>query len=146
MAEGSEGIVADALEALARVASCVPGADDHLERSLARLRDVDAKGMLAYVLSAAADIDRAAARVERAEARANEALLAAEAVQRRSLVACARALLADLALTRGDCGSAVLHIRAVEPDLARPLAISARARARVEHLSARLRTLAPSSD
>jgi DNA-binding SARP family transcriptional activator len=146
MGDGSERIVADALDALARVASCVSGADDHLERSLVRLREVDAKGMLAYVLSAAGDIDRAAGRVERAEARANEALLAAEAVQRRSLVVCVRALLADLALTRGDCESALLHLRAVEPDLARPLTLSARARARLEDVSTRLRTVAPSSD
>jgi DNA-binding SARP family transcriptional activator len=146
MSEGSEGTIADALDALARVASCIPGADEHLERSLARLREVDARGMLAYVLSAAADIDRTAGRIDRAQARADEALVAAEAVSRRSLVASARASLAELALTRGDCESAILHMRAVEQDLARPLAISARARARAEHVSARLRSMSPSNE
>jgi DNA-binding SARP family transcriptional activator len=146
MSEGSEGTIADALDALARVASCVPGADEHLDRSLARLRDVDAKGMLAYVLSAAADIDRAAGRVERAQAGADEALAAAEAVQRRTLVAYAHASLAELALLQGDREGAIAHIKAVEQDLARPLAISARARARVKSISARLCPPSPSSD
>jgi hypothetical protein len=146
MAEGSEGTVADALEALARVASVVPGADEHLERATARLREVDAKGMLAYVLSAASDIDRAAGRIERAQARADEALAAAEAVQSRSLLAYAHASLAELALLRGDREGAAAHMKAVEQDISRPLAISARARARVEGISARLGAPSPSSD
>jgi DNA-binding SARP family transcriptional activator len=135
---GSDGAVADALEALARVASCIAGADEHLERALGRLRDVDAKGMLAYVLVAAAEIDRTAGRLDRAQSRAGEALVAAEIVQRRSLVAAARASLADVAIARGDSARAAEHVEAVEADIARPHAISAAVRARVHRVADKL--------
>jgi hypothetical protein len=138
MAEGSEGAVAEALEALIRVASCVPGADVRFESAVMRLRDVDAKGMLAYVLASAAEIDRDAGRLAQAEQRATEALAAAEVVQRRSLVALSRALLADLALARGDRAAARAHLDAVAAEVAQPLGVSARARARVDRATAAL--------
>jgi DNA-binding SARP family transcriptional activator/tetratricopeptide (TPR) repeat protein len=139
MSEGSEGAVADGLEALARVASCVPGADDHLDRAIARLREIDAKGMLAYVLSSAAGLDLAAGRIDRAEARAAEALRAAQAIRRATLVAIARASLAEIALACGDPARAAAHLDAVSLDPAQPFAISARARACVERATERLR-------
>jgi ATP/maltotriose-dependent transcriptional regulator MalT len=132
MSEGSEGAVADALDSLARVASGAVGAEEALEKSLARLHDIDAKGMLAYVLASAAEIDRDAGHVARAEERATQALAAAEVVQRRSLVALSRALLAELAAGRGDLETARAHLAVVTADLDRPLALSARARASVQ--------------
>jgi DNA-binding SARP family transcriptional activator len=132
MSEGSEGAVADALDSLARVASGAAGAEEALEKSLARLYDVDAKGMLAYVLASAAEIDRDAGHLARAEQRATQALAAAEVVQRRSLVALSRALLAELAAGRGDLETARAHLAVVTADLDRPLALSARARASVQ--------------
>jgi hypothetical protein len=138
MTEGSEGAVADALEAVARVASAIPGADEHLERATARLRDVDAKGMLAYVLAASADLDRAAGRLGEAHGHAIAALAAAEAVQRRTLAAAARASLAELALDRGDRDVAASYIHAVATDLTSPLAIETRVRTRLAQLAARL--------
>jgi hypothetical protein len=139
MNEGSEGAVADALEALGCVACCLPAADEHLEKAVERLRQVDAKGMLAYVLATAAEIDREAGRAERARARARAALEAAELVGRRSLVARARALLAQLALDAADRDGARAHLDAIAGELEGPLAISARARARVERAADRLR-------
>ncbi|HEY8088186.1 MAG TPA: hypothetical protein VIF09_10085, partial [Polyangiaceae bacterium] len=138
MTEGSEATIADALDALARVASAVPGAGDHLEAAIARLRDIDARGMLAYVLAAAADIDRAAGRLAQAQRRADEALAAAEAVQRRSLVASARAALAEVALARGDRRAAEEHLSAIADDVARDLLVSQRVRERVRGVAAKL--------
>jgi DNA-binding SARP family transcriptional activator len=140
MTDGSEGVIADALDALGRVACCVPGADAHLERAIARLRDVDAKGMLSYVLSLGAEIDREAKRFERARVRANEALAAAQLVDRPSSVAWARACLAELAADEADPAAARGHIDAVAADLARPLGVSQRARKRVERVASRLAT------
>jgi hypothetical protein len=136
MTEGIEGAVADALEAVARLASAVPGADGHVERAVARLREVDAKGMLAYVLVAAADIDLLAGRRESAERRAQAALTAAGAVQRRTLVAASAALLAELALANGDRAGAAARLEGVAADAAAPGAISERVRARVRRVSA----------
>jgi DNA-binding SARP family transcriptional activator len=138
MTDGSEGVIAEALEALGRVACCVPGADGHLERAIGRLREVDAKGMLAYVLVVAAEIDREAGRSARAGERSREALAAGEAVARPTVVARARALLAELAIDRSDSGAARLHLEAVAADLERPFGMSARGRARVERAASRL--------
>ncbi|MBV9946922.1 MAG: AAA family ATPase [Myxococcales bacterium] len=130
-----EVAVAEALEALARAASAEAGADERLEDAISRLRDVDAKGMLAYTLSAAADLDGAAGRMAGAERRASEALAAAQAVQRRTLVASARASLAELALAHGDRPAAAAHLAAVTADLASPLGIGRRVRARLERIA-----------
>jgi DNA-binding SARP family transcriptional activator len=138
MNEGSEGAIAEALEALARVASAVPGASDHLDRGIARLREVDAKGMLAYVLATSADLDRAAGRLAQAHQRASAALAAAEAVQRRTLVASAHASLAEVALANGDRAEAATHLEAVARDLASPLGVAERVRARLARLAAAL--------
>jgi hypothetical protein len=138
MTEGIEGAIAEALEAVARMASAVPGADVQVERTLSRLREIDAKGMLAYVLVAAADMDRLAGRVERAQARANAALAAAEVVQRRTLVAVASALLAELALARGDRAGAAARLQPLAEDVASPAALSERVRARVQRIAAQV--------
>jgi hypothetical protein len=138
MTDGSEGVIAGALEALGRVACCVQGAEAHLEAAIGRLRDVDAKGMLGYVLVVAGELDREAGRSSRALERCREALAAAEVVDRPTVVARARALLADLAIDAADLDGARAHIDAVGPDLRKPLGLSARGRARVERAAARL--------
>jgi ATP/maltotriose-dependent transcriptional regulator MalT len=138
MSEGSEGAVADALEALARVACCVPGADDHLERALGRLRDFDAKGMLAYVLSSAAEIDHASGRLDRAERRAEEALAAARVVDRHTLVMKARAVLAEVACSRGAHDAARALAARLTADLTDQALVQARTRARAERIAARI--------
>jgi DNA-binding SARP family transcriptional activator len=136
MGEGSERPVADALEALARVSACIPGADDHLARATAKLREIDAKGMLSYVLVSAAELDLAAKRRDAARARAEEGLRAAELVDRRSQIALARAILARVALADGDADAATRHLEAASADLERPLGVSARARAALAQAAA----------
>jgi DNA-binding SARP family transcriptional activator len=138
MRGGSDAAVADALEALAVAASSVPGSDAHLERAIGRLGEIDAKGMLAYVLVSAADMDRVAGRLEQAQRRSEAALAAAEAVQQRSLIASARASLAELALLRRDRAGAARELRCVDEDLVRPLALSTRVKNRVQELKARV--------
>jgi hypothetical protein len=138
MTEGSEGAITGALEAIGRAARRPVDGDERLEAALTRLRDVDAKGMLAYVLAAAAEIDREAGRRARARERAVEAVAAAEVVGRRTLVAWARASLAQLAMDGRDVREARAHLGAITPDLKKPMGISARARIRVDRAFARV--------
>ncbi len=138
MGEGTEGPAAEALEALARVALGEATAEPRLERALDALREVDAKGMLAYVLTLAAEIDRGRGAIDRARARAEQALSAAQIVARKSLVALARAVLAEIALASGDRDAARAQVDATRPDLASPHALSARARAAIERVAAAL--------
>ncbi len=138
MGEGTEAPAAEALEALARVALGESLAEERLQRAIDALRQVDAKGMLAYVLTFAADIDRARGASDRARARAEEALVVAQIVARRSLVALARAVIAETALGSGDRDTARAHVEATREDLATPDALSARARAAIERVASAL--------
>jgi DNA-binding SARP family transcriptional activator len=139
MGEGSEGPIADALEALARSAA---GEDvgAQLDRAIDRLRAVDAKGMLAYVLNSAAALDLARGGRETARARAKEALQAAEIVGRSTQTVIARAVLGRLALADGDGATAMQQLDAVREDVGAPLRVSARARTAALDLALRLGT------
>ena len=128
MGEGSERPVAEALDALARMAACVHGAEEHLARATDRLREIDAKGMLAYVLVAAAQLDLRAKRLDAAAERAREGLRAAEIVARRSQVVLARSVLARVAVAAGDSREAAQHVAAVQAEAGSRIAVSARAR------------------
>jgi len=136
MGEGSEETVARALEALARHLSDDIGPE--LDRAIARLREVDAKGMLAYALNFAATVDLERRRPESAGERASEALRAAELVQRHTQAAIARALLGRVALAGGDRASAAAQLEALRADLDSPLRVSALARAAALELATAL--------
>jgi DNA-binding SARP family transcriptional activator/tetratricopeptide (TPR) repeat protein len=131
MGDGSEAPLAVALEALARRALAEPGADEALETALKTLRAIDSKRLISYALLIAAEQDLAAGRVEMAGARAEEALTAAETVNRRTEIAHAHAILATVALMRGQKAEAVRHIQATLAGVAEPYGVSARARAAV---------------
>ncbi|HEX9407291.1 MAG TPA: hypothetical protein VF975_08250, partial [Thermoanaerobaculia bacterium] len=94
MTGGSEGPVSEALTALARIIS---GEAVEIEEKLDLLREIDSKGDLAYALVYLAELDRDAGEVDRARQRAEEALQAAEMVDRRTEAALARSLLAEIA-------------------------------------------------
>jgi DNA-binding SARP family transcriptional activator len=128
MGEGSEGTAAEALEALSRAAAGERAAWGELERAIARLREIDAKGLLAYVLTSTAELDLAAARPADARARADEARANAEVVDRATQVVLARAILGRVALADGDRAAAARHLESIAPALVRPLGVSARAR------------------
>ncbi len=93
MTGGSEGPVTDMLTALARMIS---GDSTDVERCLQSLRDIDNKGELAYALLFLAERDTQRGDTDKARQRADEALRAAEAVDRRSEAAIARALLTQI--------------------------------------------------
>jgi DNA-binding SARP family transcriptional activator len=93
MTGGSEGPVTDMLTALAR---SISGEQVDVERCLQSLRDIDNKGELAYALLFLAEHDLGRGEVESARQRADEALRAAEAVDRRSEAAIARSLLTEI--------------------------------------------------
>lgn len=137
LGEGSEGAMAAALEALARQLAGEPAADASLEACIARLREIDTKGQLAYVLNHAAFVDLREKRLERARLRAQEALSAAEAVDRSSEVAVALSILARIAAGEGPIAAS--RAKDVAQERVRRLgAISARARAAVLAASARI--------
>jgi DNA-binding SARP family transcriptional activator/DNA-binding XRE family transcriptional regulator len=93
MTGGSEGPVTDMLTALARLFS---GESADVDRCLQSLRDIDNKGELAYALVFLAERDLRRGDIESARQRAEEALRAAEAVDRRSEAAIARTLLTQI--------------------------------------------------
>jgi hypothetical protein len=136
MAEGSELPSAHALDAVNRLIRGDEDAENALEPALASLRNVDAKGMLAYVLVFVAERDLEGGRYEPAERRASEALRAATVVKRQSQTALARVVLGTVALARGDRLFAERQIEGLQSALDRPLALSARARRAVMGLAA----------
>jgi DNA-binding SARP family transcriptional activator/tetratricopeptide (TPR) repeat protein len=140
MSEGSEPAFTAALEALARQA--LDGADA-LEGPLDELRRLDSRWMLAYVLTFAASHDLQCGRAERAGERAAEAYRAADAVGRRSESALARAILARLALARGDTAEARGMLEGPLQDLAAPHSVSLRARRAVAEVAEALRIPIP---
>jgi len=93
MSGGSEGPVTEMLTALANL---IAGDDSDVERCLQSLRQIDSKGELAYALVFLAERDLQRGDSAAARARAEEALRAAEVVDRRSEAAIARSLLAEI--------------------------------------------------
>jgi hypothetical protein len=136
LGEGSEVPGARALYALIRLRRGEATSEQAVEDAIDKLRVVDAKGMLAYLLTESAENDLVAGRLERAERRASEALKAAEIVSRRSQMALARIILARVALARGDFERARRLAEATEPDYRTSRALSARARTAFESLRA----------
>ncbi len=100
--EAGDAAIAGALATLARCQRGETEAERGLDAAIARLRDADSKGHLAFVLNRAAELDLAAGRIELAAARASEALESAQQVGRRGQTALARLLLAQVAERRGD--------------------------------------------
>jgi DNA-binding SARP family transcriptional activator len=136
MGDGSSVPVAQALDALFRLRREEAGAEGEVDRAIRSLREVDAKGMLAYTLTLAAEVDLEHGRYASAERRAEEALRAASAVGRLTQTALARSVLARAALGRGDRELGRSHFEAATSDLSEPLAVSARARSAVARLAA----------
>lgn len=127
MSEGGEAAVISALKALSQRGSGDHAATVALDDAVTRLRAVDSKWTLPYVQILAAEQDLAAKDRDRAHERLAEALKAADAVGRRSEVALARSLLAQLAWEAGEEAEAKRQLATVQADLLRPGVLSARA-------------------
>jgi hypothetical protein len=135
LGDGSELPFARTLSALTKVARGDGEGSSELEQALAGLRAIDTKGHLAYALNFTANLDLCAGRVPLAKARAEEALHAAEAVGRRTEVARARTVLAQVAHRTGASSAASAHIEALRDDLDRPLGLAATVRRAVAALA-----------
>jgi hypothetical protein len=109
LGESVEGPAASVVEALAT------GAEAHswtaLDAALEAVRQVDGKAMLATFSNFAAELALARSEPQRAEALARSALEAAAAVSLRSQQVLARAMLAKVALARGNAGEALEALR-----------------------------------
>jgi hypothetical protein len=135
--EGSEEPFVAALGALARLELGETGATSAAEQALERLRRVDSKAHVAYVLNALAHHDVRAGRTE-ARRRAQEALRVAESVGQKSETAVARSHLAILAHAGADPDAARALLDACQTDFNTPLALSARARTAIAQAAERL--------
>jgi tetratricopeptide (TPR) repeat protein len=118
MGEGSERPVADALRALADCMLGDAAAGDRVDQAISRLRNIDAKALLARVLTIAATIDLQRGHQLRAAERAQEARRVAEAVGHRSEAVMAQVLLARAARDRGDAAEAKRWLDLSARDLA----------------------------
>lgn len=109
--EGSEAPFARALEGLCRYAL----SDDPqtLDDALAELREVDAKYRLAYTLTRAAQIDIDRQRYSSAVNRAEEALTAAQILERATEMLLAHRALAEAHLALGDKTAHSRHAQAM---------------------------------
>jgi hypothetical protein len=105
---GSEAPFATALVALCRVARGDREADTDLESAIVALRHADAKQRLSFILRTAASIDLERGRRETARVRAAEALELATAIDCRSEMADAEAVLASATRVPED-GAATLQ-------------------------------------
>lgn len=128
MGEGSEAPFAATLDALAATVLGESSAEDRLEHAIGVLRSIDAKALLSRALTLAAATDLKYGHLERAAIRAEEALLAAEVVGRRSEIVMARVLLTRVALRCGDAAAAERHAQAAATDLRDPHSVAAHAR------------------
>lgn len=100
--EGSEAAVANALAALVRYWLQYPKAEEELTQAIATLQQVDAKRILAYVLSGAAEVDLGSDRPELAVERARTALQNAQIVNHPSEIALSWAILVQGLLALGE--------------------------------------------
>lgn len=129
----SEAPVADAIEALSEFAEMSHQGPKRLVAALSRLRGVDDKGHLAYVLNTAAMHCLARQQPEDAKAHAQEALDAARTMERENDVLMAEAMLAVTDCATENAERRLEHLRRQIADSDRS---SARARIFVERAMA----------
>lgn len=130
---GSEAAFASALEALAHYAMGQEQAEIAVERSLAQLRQIDAKRMLSVVLTFAAEIDFAQHRPELAVVRAEEALKMAQGINHPSEMALAWTILLQGQLALGETHLASERFQTLQQTIDRSL-LSVRARSAVDRV------------
>jgi tetratricopeptide (TPR) repeat protein len=136
LGEGSEGAMADAFEALASEGA---GAGEtsgtpRLAGAIEALARADAKSMLAYVVTTAAEMAIARGAFADAASLARRGLEAAEALGKPSAIILAHAALGRASLGAGDRKTAVSHFDAARALIDHPYGISKRTREAVAQL------------
>jgi DNA-binding SARP family transcriptional activator/tetratricopeptide (TPR) repeat protein len=135
LGDGSEGAIADALEALAVRGAHGADGPARVDAGIEGLARADAKAMLAYVLTIAAEMaidDHAYVHADRL---AHRALDAARPLGKPSAVILAHAALGRASLGAGDRPSALSHLEAARALIDHPYGISKRTREAVQRLS-----------
>ncbi len=135
--EGSEGVMADGLEALALRGAGDPTGASRLAKAIEALAVADAKAMLAYVVTLAAEMAIEEGAVETAQRLASRALAAAESMGKPSALILAHVTLGRCALESGDADAARTHLAAAREGLGHPYGVSWRAREAVSAFAAR---------
>jgi DNA-binding SARP family transcriptional activator/tetratricopeptide (TPR) repeat protein len=135
LGEGSEEAIADAFDALAREGGGETGAHARVVAALEALVRADAKAMLAYALTVAAElaIDRGA--FADASELGRRALEASEPLGKPSAIILARMAIGRAALGTGDRASAMLHLEAGRALIGHPYGVSVRTRETLARLA-----------
>jgi tetratricopeptide (TPR) repeat protein len=136
LGEGSEAAIADALDAIARRSEGDADAPPMVAAGIEGLVRADAKAMLAYVLTWAADMALADGAFAEAGQLAGRALEASAPLGKPSASALAHTALGRAALGAGRRDEALSHLAAAEALLDHPYGVSKRTREAVEHLTA----------
>lgn len=95
-----------------------PGGTESVDAALRKLRELDSLWKIGHVQAYAAEVDVEDGSPAAARERARETLEAARTLDRPSLLAVARGLLARCALVEGDTGAAVRHLDS--PEITQP--------------------------
>jgi DNA-binding SARP family transcriptional activator len=128
LGEGSEGAIAEALDALAARGAREPGAAERLALAIEAVVRADAKAILAYVLTTAAEMAADDLAFEAARELAGRALAAAAPLGKPSAIVLAHAALGRAALGLGDRESALAELEATRALIDHPYGVSRRAR------------------
>jgi DNA-binding SARP family transcriptional activator/tetratricopeptide (TPR) repeat protein len=136
LGEGSEGAIADALDALALLGMRAAEAPARVDAGIEGLVRADAKAMLAYALTMAAEMAIEDERFVDAERLARRALEAAEPLGKPSAIILAHAALGRAALGQGDTARALPELQAARALEDHPYGISKRTREAVLRLGA----------
>jgi DNA-binding SARP family transcriptional activator len=137
LGEGSEGAIADGLDALAIDGAGGAEGPAKLAAALDGLLRADAKAMLAYVLATAAEMAIARGSLAAASSLGTRALEAATPLGKPSAIALAHALLGRAALEGGDSDQARAHLAKARVWVAHPFGASKRSREAVDQLAVR---------
>jgi DNA-binding SARP family transcriptional activator len=136
----SEDAVVEALMALAHYQLQDPTSAADLESAIVKLKQVDIKRVLAYVLIGAAEVDFAQKQFELAAVRAESALQAAKIMQHPSEIALAWAIFTQSLLVSGERERAIAQFQAFQGDIDRRL-LSVRAQSQIDSMMQQLQPL-----
>jgi DNA-binding SARP family transcriptional activator/predicted ATPase len=115
--EGSEAAVAMALKALARYCLDLPDAEIELTEAIATLQQMDAKRMVSYVLTGAAEFDLSRDRPQLAIDRAEVALKNAQIVNHPSEISLSWAILIQGLLVLGERQRAMAQLELLQQSI-----------------------------